>query len=80
MKFHFRFYTPSVPVAVTPPYIWEGWGTLMSAHAPGTDLFRNVYFVGVIMYSLAPARRKAKVAIRAILNTATLSTFPYPTW
>ena len=52
----FDFYTPSVLVGVTPPYIWEGWGTLMPAHAPDTDLFRNVYFVGVIMYSLAPAR------------------------
>ena len=27
----------------------------MPAHAPDTELFRNVYFVGVIMYSLAPA-------------------------
>ena len=32
----------------------------MPAYAPDTDLFRNVYFVGVIMYGLAPARAKSE--------------------
>ena len=53
----------------------------MPAHATDTDLFRNVYFVGVIIYSWSGQAVKQKWQLGQILNTAALKClYPWLQW
>ena len=60
MKYNFWFLYPfQVGWSNTPIYL-RRVGNIGASNAPDKDLFRKVYFVEVIMYSLAPARAESK--------------------